>query len=760
MTMQVCSAKITRGRWFSLVAILAIPALAAAPSPEALARSYRDSPTPARRAALERYAADHARDSNGAIARLALGITAFEQKDYAAAIPHLRAAEGRLPKLSDYIAYFLAAARVETQDAGVGSGELAPVHAAPVLSPLDTRAQLVEARALTAANAPAGAIAVLRAHYSDLPQPDAAMALAEAHQAAGSLAEAAAAYQFVYTQYPVSDAAARAEAALTTLNPQLTPRQAVERASRFLALREYVRARAEFRKLVAQLPPGIERDTARVRGGAVDYLTGSVSAAYQYLRRLDLPVCEADAERLYYLTESSRQLSDDDEMMDFVKRLARTYPTSPWRFKALVTAGNRYLVINKPDQYVPLYKAAYENFPTETQAPVCHWKVAFHSYVQRKHDARQRLRGHLELFPGHSTAGAALYFLGRLAERENDWGAARAYYDKLTARFPNYYYAVLARNRLKDSRLADATASQDAAQYLAALPFIYRAPQVSQPIRATTVRIERARLLRSAGLDYWADTEIRFGAKTDGQAPLLAVELARTADTPFERLRTMKSVSLDYLSVPFDEVGERFWEYLFPLPYQNDVVRNSREHKLDPFMVAALIRQESEFNPQALSRAKAYGLTQVMPSTGRAVARKVGIRRFSNRMLFQPATNLKLGTYYLRSMLDKWDGKWEQTLAAYNAGSTRVADWITWNRCEEPAEFVESIPFTETREYVQAVLRNAALYRRIYEDRPPAAETQVAKAAPKAAAKAPSKSKSKTPARRTATTKKRGARNL
>ena len=622
----------------------------------------------------------------------------------------------------------------------------------------------LEARALTAANAPTGAIAVLRAHYSDLPQPDAAMALAQAHQAAGSLPEAAAAYQFVYTQYPLSEAAATAEAALLSLSgkmgaayPQLTPRQAVERASRFLALREYARARSEFRKLAAQLPPGVERDTASVRIGAADYRSGSVSAAYPYLRRLNIPVCEADAERLYYLTECARQLDDDDEMMDFVKRLARTYPTSPWRFKALVTAGNNYLLINKPDQYVPLYKAAYENFPAETQAPVCHWKVAFHSYVQRKHDARQRLRGHLELFPGHSTSGAALYFLGRLAERENDWGAARAYYDKLTGRFPNYYYAVLARDRLKESRLADAAPSQDTAQYLAALPFVYRAPEVSQPIRATTLRIERARLLRSAGLDNWADTEIRFGAKTDGQAPMLAVELARTADSPFERLRTMKSVSLDYLSVPFEEVGGKFWEYLFPLPYQTDVVRNARQHSLDPFMVAALIRQESEFNPQALSRAKAYGLTQVMPSTGRALARKVGIRRFSNRMLFQPSTNLKLGTLYLRSMLDKWNGKWEHTLASYNAGPNRVAEWITWNHCEEPAEFVESIPFTETREYVQAVLRNAALYRRIYEDRPPAAETQVAKTAAKAPSKA--KSKSKAPARRSTTTKKRSGRS-
>jgi soluble lytic murein transglycosylase len=131
-------------------------------------------------------------------------------------------------------------------------------------------------------------------------------------------------------------------------------------------------------------------------------------------------------------------------------------------------------------------------------------------------------------------------------------------------------------------------------------------------------------------------------------------------------------------------------------------------------MVAALIRQESEFNPSAISHKSAYGLTQLMPATGRQLARRNGVRRFRTSMLFQPATSLRLGATYMRSMLDQWGGKWEETLASYNAGKARVDEWRTWSSFLEPAEFVETIPFTETREYVQAVLRNAAIYRRLY----------------------------------------------
>jgi soluble lytic murein transglycosylase len=228
------------------------------------------------------------------------------------------------------------------------------------------------------------------------------------------------------------------------------------------------------------------------------------------------------------------------------------------------------------------------------------------------------------------------------------------------------------------------------------------------------VRIERSRLLRTAGLADLADSELRFGARTDGQPPLLAMEMAGAAAAPHQAMRIMKSLAPEYLNLALDQAPRRFWELLFPLPYRADVVRAAREKNLDPYLLAGLIRQESEFDPQARSHANAFGLTQVRPATGRLFARQAGIARFSSRLLFQPAANLKIGVSIFSSMLEQNGGKLEQTLAAYNAGPNRAAEWLTWNIYREPAEFVESIPFTETRDYVQAVLRNADLYRRLY----------------------------------------------
>jgi soluble lytic murein transglycosylase len=404
-------------------------------------------------------------------------------------------------------------------------------------------------------------------------------------------------------------------------------------------------------------------------------------------------------------------------MMAAVQRLSARYPGSPWRLKALVSAANRYLVIDRPDDFIPLYKAAYTDFPGDAPAPLCHWKVTFQAYLQAKPDAPDLLREHLRNYPAHHTVGAALYFLGRLAERNGDFASAKTDYQRLVSSFENYYYALQARERLRDPHVRGAAASDKAANFLAAVALPQAQPVPAKPTAPTSARIERSRLLRGAGLNDLADTELRCGARNEGQPALLGMEMAVSADAPYLAVRAMKSLVPDYLSLPLDAAPRQFWELLFPLPYRGELVADAVRNGLDPYLVAGLVRQESEFNPAALSHANAYGLTQVLPAAGRTYARQAGLRRFSVESLLEPAVNLRIGTSILRGMLDRNGGRLEQTLASYNAGPNRVAEWLGWKTYREPAEFVESIPFTETREYVQAVLRNQEIYRRLYHGR-------------------------------------------
>jgi soluble lytic murein transglycosylase len=681
-----------------------------------MVRLYRSDPTPARRQAIVAYGDSHPKEKD--FARLALGIASWEQRDFAGTISTLQPLSARLPQLADYVAFYLTAARMEAKDGG-GMKDLARVYEASVTSPLRSRAWVLEARSMVQSN-PVEALQFLRKHDGELPQPEGDLALGEALQASGDLAGSARAYQRVFFRYPMGEAAQRSTAALLTLRDSMGPSYPapdaaalMRRADRLVELREYGTARVEYQALAAQLG-GEDRERAQVRAAAIDIWRGQVKLGLAQLRGLAPTQNDPSAERLCHLAEANRRLREDDAMIQAVDELSRKYPTSPWRLKSLVAAANRLWMANRPDRYVAYFRAVAQEFPSDAQAPFASWRVAFASHMARERGAGDLMREHVRRFPEHTSAATAMYFLGRRAEGDGDRNAARTWYTRVAAVLPNSFYGAMARERLAAAEISSAGSSSSVEHFLASIPVPARTAPGFDRTPALAARVERARQLRAAGLTDLADGEFRFCARTEGQPWLVATEMAAAADEPWLALRAMKSLAGDYLAMPFDLAPRKLWEPLFPLPWRSDVLGSAETIGLDPYVFAGLIRQESEFNPKAVSRARAYGLTQVLPSTGRQFARSAGVSTVTVSTLTQPLPNLKLGSTILKSLFDRYSGKWELALAGYNAGPGRVAQWLQWNDYRDPVEFIESIPILETREYVQAVLRNADMYRRLY----------------------------------------------
>jgi peptidoglycan lytic transglycosylase len=715
-----------------LAVLLALALIAAQHRPdsqtgEALARAYAKQPTAARRAALIAYASRHRKEVSGALAWLAVGAQDAVEKRDTEALAHLKNARGRLPSLDDYIAYLTATADFDLQDDEAAIHALEPVWAHSPKSPLLARSALLAARAYTRHGDPRKALELLKKFYDDLPQPQGDQTLATCFEAASDPVNAAAYYQRVYYAYPTSPQAADARAALDRLRAALGPEYPPEmpdamlgRAVRLIEGGNYRQARTELETL-APLLGGAQRDIARVRIGTAEYKAHDDRAAFDYLKSLAVSSPDADAERLYYLLATARRLNDTAEMNTVLDSFARLYPQSSWRMQALVWAGNNFVVENQPDAYLPLFRACYESFPKSSEAPYCHWKVTFDDYLHRRPEARGMLKAQLHDYPDSGHAMATLYFLGRLAEQSAEFGEARAYYEELNREYPNYYYAVLARERLREPKVAAAAPSAVTRRFLASIAFPPRVRNVDfRPDPLSLERMARSRLLGDAALDNLAELELQFGAHTESQPQVMAIALARAAarrEAPDQAIRYIKRYAPGYLFIPMDSAPREFWKLAFPLPYRGALERYSRAQGLDPYLVAAIVLQESEFNPKAISRADAYGLTQILPSTGRELSRKMRVRRFHPRMLFQPDFNLRLGTFYLRSLFDQLHDQWEPTLAAYNAGKSRAVAWMGWADFREPAEFVEAIPFTETRNYIEIVIRNADVYRRLYAPR-------------------------------------------
>jgi soluble lytic murein transglycosylase len=154
--------------------------------------------------------------------------------------------------------------------------------------------------------------------------------------------------------------------------------------------------------------------------------------------------------------------------------------------------------------------------------------------------------------------------------------------------------------------------------------------------------------------------------------------------------------------------------YRFPLAYWEMIQQKAQGQELDPYLVLALIRQESLFDPQARSPAAALGLMQLLPSTAARVAKQIGVAPPSNEQLFQPEVNLVLGTQYLKDLLQRYSGDWFKAIAAYNAGEAAVDRWDREIHTDDAEEFVERIPYLETRGYVKLVMRNHRIYKRLY----------------------------------------------
>ena len=653
---------------------------------------------------------------------LKTGAAALDAKKYSTAIAVLEPAVKRLPKIADYVAFFLASAKVESGDNVGASKALEPVFKMTPVSPLAPRSVLLMARAYGQAGDDKAALETLRKNYSTLPQPAGDLAMALAFASAGDSISAVVYHQRVYYGFPLAAEAAQSDAALTKLRAELgeqyppaMPNAMLGRAVKLMEAKQYAKARTELESLVPQLG-GAEKDFAEVRIGVADYNAKDTVRAHSALASLEVSTPEADAERLHFLLLCAQRLKNQDEVNVVLEKLARLYPNSKWRLESLIASANHSLIENQMQAYEPIYRACYESFPKEPQAAGCHWKVTWGHYMRRQADAPEMLRAHLRMFPGSEYAPGALYFLGRLAEGGHEAGAARAYYDEIVREYPNYYYTVVARERLKE--IGSVAPSPKVTEFLRGIEFPQRSRTLNFEANATArARIERARLLASAGLDDWAVNELRYGAQNEDQPQVLAIELASiTAKSvgPDQAMRYIKRYAGSYLYMPIESAPAEFWKFAFPLPYRAELERFAKQNALDPFLVAALIRQESEFNPKAVSRMNARGLTQILPGTGRELSRKLKVKAYGTASLFVPAVNLQLGTFYLKTIVDNLGGRWEAALAAYNAGPSRARAWSSWGEFREPAEFIETVPFAETRNYIQTVLRNADTYRRIY----------------------------------------------
>jgi soluble lytic murein transglycosylase len=697
------------------------PAKAQAPSGkpdatqlETLSRALREKDTAANYARLAALAAAHAKSPAGHRAALALGYRDFNKKRFDEARRWLQQAE-RDAVLREYALYWGAQtdrAAGRKADALAKLERLRKEHADSVMS---ESAVSASAEWALESGESARAREALDGYARTESSADLLWLRARAREAARMDALAAQDYLRLYTQFPLSSAADSAEERLSVLEKipgagaaRITPEQRLARAEAMYSAARWRQARAEFEK-VAPLLDGALRDRVQLR---MAQCRARVGRAADALAAFSFTDPELEAERLYTLSQEVRSPEREAEMLAAVELAASRAPQSVWTEEALFAAGNYFWVaLNRP-RAAEYYRRVVEGFPNGKNTRAAHWRVAWVAYLERKPEAVALLEEHLARFPGSEFTRDAVYFLGRAAEREGNAAHARSFYLKLRERFPQSYFGLLAAERMREI----GAGPTNAAEVLAQIPPPAPAPVIENAVPAAAKeRWERARALRTIAFDSSAEQELRAAYEATGAKRLL-LEAARSAH---DAGRNMPGVVLARQVYPeiearqWEDVPAEVWRTAYPLVYGPTIEKHSARAGLDPAVVTGLIRQESVFQRDAVSRAGAVGLMQLLPSTARRLARGERIA-YSRARLNDPEFNIRLGTVYFRDLLRQF-GSLEVALAAYNAGEHRAGPWLAERHYEELAEFIESIPFTETREYVQIVLRNAEIYRRLYE---------------------------------------------
>ena len=552
---------------------------------------------------------------------------------------------------------------------------------------------------------------------------------AQAYEAAGNRAEAVRLYLRLYSDFVGSKYSTPAMERLQVLEPKaLTPRSnfnaLLQRADNLLGIGRNSEAKTLLLKMTkTDAPTDIAYEKRNLLLGQAEYNRERNTSAMSYLKNVTSADPEAHSRAVYLQGACYRRLDQEEAFLASRDTALRLYPQSSWTEKLLYSVATYYDVDHRLEQAHASYKTIVECFPKGEYAQRARWKAALISYVRKDYDgALQQFWASLAEHKDPVSASAALFWMGRACEKLGDLKRAEYLYGRVTALTNESYYGQRAReagaalNETKgvNSRTYSGLDFDSVTRIVGGLGL--PSPGFPDPSQAVMQIIERARQLAAAGLTDLALAELRQGIKRfpdDKSLGYVASRVYESMDDTYGVITTLRRTFPNYDSQPPNALPDQVWELLFPVRHWKTISEQADKSGIDGALVLSIIRQESAFKEGARSAANARGLMQVLPGTGRRLARGAGVSRYTTSKLYRADTNIVLGIRQLSSLLERYNRRLELVLAAYNAGEHRVDRWLRDFGDTDGAEFVERIPFSETRGYVKQVLTNMAHYKRL-----------------------------------------------
>lgn len=658
--------------------------------------------------ALARVSAANPGTPASGLAQLAAGLALLDTQRARESLPYLAHPDIQRTLLSDHAILALGRAQEALLQMDAAGQSFLAAAGVDFGGPVVCAGLERGGEAFVKASAPQKAVAAFERLAAACPAqaPKALQRIGEVQETRGDRAAAAAAYDRLDREFPLSGAAQETAPrllALAALAPAASPAERAARSlSKGLAFVEAGRNTDAVRSFRA-IPGGTlsedEADLARVRQARALVSLGRLPEAEAALVPVK-PTSAHAAEAAYQRARIRYRRGSTDGF----EQVAQRYPGTPWAEEALLALANEYQKDARDDEAAPYWRRLLAENPDGKYVERACWRAAWVDYRAGRYEAAaQALERTARLRPPSAATPGFLYWAGRSRAALGQIDRARQLLEETVQRYKNAYHGLRARDVL--ARLpAPAAAAPPPVLVAGATP----EPEAGVPEpQATRVR----QLLLIDRLDE-AQAELQaLPFSRRGQATIAWIDWRRGRLRP--AIVAMKRAFPEWIGEAGDRLPSDVWRILYPLRFDDTLRVKAGEEALDPSLVAALILQESTFDAGALSRAGARGLMQVIPATGRNLARDLRVP-YRKAALHDPGTSLDFGTRYLRQMSDRFDGQVERVLAAYNAGPHRVDAWTAAKPGMPAEEFIESIPFSETRYYVMIVLANREQYRRLY----------------------------------------------
>ena len=618
-------------------------------------------------------------------------------------------------------------------------------------SSLAVRAAYQQAQALHGASAFAPEADVLEAFLRNNPGSELAanaqLALGRALAAEARMDRAVQAYREVWVRYPGTAPDQEAVKALSELSAsgyQVAPwtgDEWYERGKNLFRAARYDKSVEAFRKLLEAEPNTPNRPDALFRTGVALFHLGRRGDAAAALEKMvkQYPLDHRVPEALYWTGRSYGRLNEREKGIATLHKIVNAHPRSEWADDALFMIGNIYRDASDTRKALAVYSRLATEYPESKFADSALWWNAWTYYNAGEYaKVETALQELINRYPRSFLVHQARYWQGRTAEKTGNPAKAAEYYGKVLKRGPYTYYGYRAAERLSASPnlkepipVPDAVvdvipAACEEEECLDGSPSPLETedgPPVwtdetrqllaAEPSFKKTLELMHLDMKKEAAAELW---------HLQGKVPRRRGALIGLSKAFFELGDYYRSLILvlrnyeRYLDGEVRETPADLWLLAYPQGYWDSIVAYSRKYGQDPYLVAAIIRQESQFHPEAMSPAGARGVMQVMPATGEWIAQNIRLQGFDRTKLFESDMAINLGTWYIAHLMKRFKGDPLLVAAAYNAGPEAVAAWISRSGgILERDEFVEAIPFSETRGYVKKVLRNYFEYQRIYD---------------------------------------------